>query len=67
MPFAKRRLLPVCMTVCDALSHVTIDSVGQEYQERLASDGILKRASLPEWVRRAVFYRLSSVKKRDSS
>ena len=55
------------MTVCDALSHVTIDSVGQEYQERLASDGILKRASLPEWVRRAVFYRLSSVKKRDSS
>jgi 5-methylcytosine-specific restriction endonuclease McrA len=40
-----------------ALSHVDREWVEEEHRDFLASSGVLRRAHLPEWVRRAVYFR----------
>lgn len=56
--FANRSLLANLNQYASlAFSDVTIEAVDEQHQRYLASDGILKRASLPVWARRAVYYR----------
>ncbi len=40
-----------------ALSHVEPERVEEEYRRHLASTGVLRRVAVPEWVRRAVYFR----------
>lgn len=40
-----------------AMSHIEPAELDESFRERLAAVGVLRRAALPEWVRRAVFYR----------
>lgn len=39
------------------LSHVEPESIEEEYRRHLASAGVLRRVGVPEWARRAVYFR----------
>lgn len=40
-----------------AMSHVEPESVDEEHERHLASAGVLRRVAIPEWARRAVYFR----------
>jgi hypothetical protein len=56
--FANRSLLSQLNEyAAAAVSHVSPDDVEDEHAQHLSAPGVLRRTSIPEWARRAVYFR----------